>query len=188
MPATKDEPLYETPEARALIGIWNWHVSSNLVIACQRVCEYINVSAEAGRHGIAPERFRAAIHVDDWPLLTRRTKAAMASGDAFVAEYRLQSLIHGTRWVRSTGRCFRDARGNLTQISGYLTKIELPRNLLVDGARGEQENELVSCLIHARDLAGELGHDMLRKLIEATLLEAGHRIAARLKGDGDDPI
>lgn len=168
-------------EARGLIGIWTWHLGTNLVIACDRVCEHIDVPPEQGLHGIKPERFIAAIHSADRAALVVSTRAAMDGRDTFAAEYRIRSALHGTCWVRSIGRCFRNAEGRLSHISGYLTHMDEPPSPPPEKSREELEADLVDHLIHARDLAGDLGHDMLRRLIEATLLEAAHAIAERLK-------
>ncbi|WP_019997470.1 PAS domain-containing protein [Aureimonas ureilytica] len=167
--------------AQGLIGIWTWHIGNNLVIACDRVCEHIDVPPEQGLHGILPERFIAAIHPDDRANLMVSTRTAMDGRNTFGAEYRILSKLHGVRWVRSTGRCFRDAQGRLTHISGYLTQIDEPSLPAPPRSAEAQEGELVDHLIQARDLAGALGHEMLRRLIEATLLEAAHAIAERLK-------
>ncbi|ALN72452.1 MULTISPECIES: PAS domain-containing protein [unclassified Aureimonas] len=168
-----------------LIGIWNWQVSTNLVIACERVCEYINVPRELGQHGIALERFQAAIHPDDRSGLTRGIAAAMAGENSMTVDYRLRSILHGTRWVRSRARCFRTADGRLTYISGYLSDIAPPLRPVPDRSRKAREGSLVDHLTQARDLAASLDYDLLRALIDATLLETGYQIAARLEPKND---
>ncbi|ALN75161.1 PAS domain-containing protein [Aureimonas sp. AU20] len=171
----------ETDEAvRDLIGIWNWQVSSNLVIACERVCEYINVPVELGRHGMSPERFIAAIHPDDRAALDEVVKMAIEAGDSMVVEYRLRSTLHGTRRVRSQGRCFRTPAGRLTHISGYLTDIERSQPSKLEHEGQEPERTLVDLLTKARELAASLDYGMVGALIDATLLETGFQIAARL--------
>lgn len=164
-----------------LVGIWNWQVSTNLVIACARVCEYINVPSELGLHGISPDRFKAAIHPEDRPGLERGVAAAIAGEDSLSVEYRLLSTLHGTRWVRSHGRCFRAENGRLTYMSGYLSDIVPPVvHPFPVKSNQAREQALVDQLTQARDLAISLDYDLLRAMIDATLLETGYQIAARL--------
>lgn len=166
-----------------LVGIWSWQASTNLVIACERVCEYINVAPELGQHGISPERFRAAIHPDDRPALARSVAAAMRGKDGLCVDYRVRSTLHGTRWVRSRGRCFRSEDGRVTHLSGYLSDISPPVHAFPAKTERTGEQALIDHLTQARDLASSLDYDLLRALIDATLLETGYQIASRLGAD-----
>ncbi|ALN75634.1 PAS domain-containing protein [Aureimonas sp. AU20] len=172
---------------RNLVGIWNWQVSTNLVTACDQVCEYINVPPETGRHGVKPERFIAAIHPDDREQLARIVATVIAEGNSLTAEYRLMSRLHGTRWVRSIGRCFRTANGDLTHISGYLVDIDPPLSHPLESERKEQEMALIDHLLQARDLAVSLNYKMVCALIDATLLETGYQTAAVLEAEPETP-
>ncbi len=171
-----------------LVGIWSWQVRSDLVIACAQVCEYVNVPVAQGLHGIASGRFLSAIHPDDIPKLARSIEAVFEGSEFVDVDYRVISEIHGTRWVRSSGRCFRDASGAPTHISGYLTNIE-PVELPHDdvGSAEDLQNDLVVQLVQARAIANRLGAEMVGKMIDATLLEFGHFIAKVLKSGKQRP-
>ncbi|WP_061935064.1 PAS domain-containing protein [Aureimonas sp. AU22] len=168
--------------ADELIGIWTSDKVNNLVIADQRVCEYFNVDPNHGQSGVPLRTFLDAVHPDDLPELTRRSAQAIASGEAFQASYRVISVIHGLRQVHASGQCFLNRAGDCTHLSGYL----LSGDASTGAASGPTGllSEVIENLMQARDLADDAGESLLRRLIEAVLLEAGFRLAAHMRSDG----
>lgn len=163
----------------AFLGIWTWNVKTGIVVACSDVCAYVDIPSETGIHGVPTERFCAAIHPDDRGELDRRVEEALGGTEFFSADYRIVSARHGSVWVRSSGRCFRDPSGNPTHISGYLTRIET-----TEPTQHEEEAVLTNVIDHltqARDAAAGLSRPVLVKLISAIMLEAGFQLASLLK-------
>ncbi|HER8900595.1 TPA: PAS domain-containing protein [Streptococcus pyogenes] len=173
--------------ADELIGVWTSDTVNNLVIADQRVCEYFNVDPSQGQSGTPLRTFLEAVHPDDRSELTQRIATAMANGEAFQASYRVLSAIHGLRQVHASGQCFHDRDGECTHLSGYLLDADAVAHTPAGPA--ELLSAVVEQLMQARDLADEAGETLLRRLIEAVMLEAGFRLSARTKpggkGDGD---
>ena len=168
-----------TVNAHGFLGVWTWNVKTGIVVACSDVCGYMGIPSEVGIHGVATERFRQGIHPDDHAELDRQVGLTLDGADTFLAEYRIVSAPHGTVWVRSTGRCFRDPSGQPTHISGYLTRIER-----TDSPDAEDEaalDEVIAHLTRAREAAARLSRPLLGKLIAAVMLEAGFQLASRLK-------
>ncbi|WP_279482997.1 PAS domain-containing protein [Aureimonas sp. SK2] len=157
------------------LGVWTWNVKTGIVIACSDVCLYANIPSDVGIHGVATERFYAAIHPDDRDGLRRQVAIALQGEEIFLAEYRMVSVEYGTVWVRSSGRCFRDPAGNPSHISGYLSRIDAEQNAKTDDATNLEE--VIEHLTEARLAAARLSRPTLSKLIAAVLLEAGFQLA-----------
>ncbi|WP_182085308.1 PAS domain-containing protein [Aureimonas sp. ME7] len=174
-----DSLLRDLEPLNDLLGVWTWNVRTGMVVACQDVCEYIDIPADIGLHGVTMDRFIAAIHPQDRTRLNRCVEDALFHHQPFVAEYRLTSTRHGTCWVRSQGHCFRDEDGNPTHISGYLTKIGEPSAL--PPSEDQTYAKVIELLMEARTLSEHVREPMLGKLISAVLVEAGFQLANVLK-------
>lgn len=157
-----------------LVGVWHWDIRSNLMIACEQVCAYADIPSEIGIHGFHFERFLDGIHPDDRASLRREVGRAMSDEGILATEYRLRSKSFGTRWVRTSGRCFRDENDVPLYFSGFLTEVGEPKPAKLPQA------EIVEHLMAARDLASATGETLLTRLLEAVLIEAGRRLAAAL--------
>lgn len=163
----------------AFLGVWTWNARTGIVVACSDVCGYVDLPADVGIHGVPAERFFGAVHPDDMKGLIQSVERALHGDDPFVAEYRIVSAEHGTVWVRSTGRCFRDPMGHPTHISGYLSRI--------DAELDEKANDeallgrAIELLTGAHSIALRLSKPTLSKLIAAVLLEAGIQLATVLR-------
>lgn len=163
-----------------LLGVWTWNVKANIVVVCADVCDYLNISHDRGIHGIAIERFHAAVHPDDLPGLMQRVEQVLLDGDTFMANYRVISDQHGTIWVRSSGHCFRDASGQATHLSGYITRIDDPEPTRL--TEKQTYTQIVKLLQQALELSSQRPEARtLSKLISAVMLEASFQLAQVLK-------
>lgn len=156
----------------SLVGIWNWTVHSDLVIACDRVSEYFGIEPEEGRHGVSMGRLIAAVAPSDQPELYAAIENSLATSAPFNATFTVISQRHGTRLVSASAHCFHGAAGQLTYLSGILSDAGDTQG---KAAVLEQATEH---LISAAALVSGSGMPVLHKLIQAVLLEVGRELAA----------
>ena len=100
-----EERLQLALSAGSGIGTWNWDVAEDLVTADARFAALYGVDPDDARTGAPLARFFARIHPDDIAATRQHIDAALASGGAFVAEYRLLDSDGSIRWVTAQGRC-----------------------------------------------------------------------------------
>lgn len=161
--------------AGTVVGVWSCNLRTRVTIANATICEYFSIDPELGRSGVPVNTFYAGIHPADRERVVSIVENAIERGSMFSVTYRVDSHIHGRRWVNAFGQCIRDKDGCPTEFPG----------LVVDVTDRMQERhvfgEISEHLIAARELAGAAGEDMLRRMIEAVLMEAGFRLAANME-------
>ncbi len=86
------------------IGVWDWDVPNDRVVADERFAQLYGVDPVKARVGVSIVEFFAAIHPDDIEPLKVRIAEALKTGEPFSAEYRLVRA-DGIRWVVAEGRC-----------------------------------------------------------------------------------
>lgn len=159
----------------AVLGFWCWDVRLDKIYADPEVCEYFGVPREDGVRGASPTEFVAGIHRSDRDDIVRRVGMATASGKRFSETYRVVSPKHGTKTIHAYGVCFRDASGRPSQYPGVIIRGYVRHDVAPIHA------EIADHLVWARELSDAAREPLLGRLIDAVLLEAGYRLAARIK-------
>lgn len=100
------------------IGIWDWDVQRDLVVADQRFATLYGVEPEQAARGVPIGEFMASIHPSDVKALGEKIDGAVETGAPFAHEYRIVQPDGAARWVSTHGQCARDERGSPTRFLG----------------------------------------------------------------------
>ncbi len=160
------------------VGLWNWHVRSDLLQADPSVCDHFSVSPDRGEAGLPIASFIEGIHHEDRSRIVRRISYAVMSGKPFNETYRVTSRSRGLRWIQANGICFRDRQGRPETYPGTVFDV-------TEALHDRPHAFVIERLTEARHMADAARDPMLSRLIEAVLLEAGFRLAQGMKGDED---
>ncbi len=100
-----DERLQEALTAGSGIGTWDWDVPNDRVYADGRFAELYGVDPIRAAQGAPLTEFFRGIHPADLPRTQALIEAAMATGEQFLASYRLVQPDGSVRWAAAQGRC-----------------------------------------------------------------------------------
>lgn len=118
----------------AEIGSWSLDVITGTAYADSSLAATFSISPEVAATGAPLHFFTDAIHVDDREKTIATITAALASGNYFEAEYRLNPKNGLINWVIARGHVFRDENGQAISMSG----------VLIDITRRKRAEELVT--------------------------------------------
>lgn len=149
--ARSEERLRLALSGQRAIGIWDWDVVADRVVADERFARLYGVDPERARSGAPIAAFLDAVHPDDRQRLEASVERALRSGGSISEEYRLVGG-DGERWVIAEGRCALGADGRPLRFPGVSVDIT---------DRKMAENRL-----------RELNADLERKVVER-MLERG---------------
>jgi hypothetical protein len=152
-----------------VVGVWLWHVRTDVLQADAEVCAYFSLPKEAGETGLPLNAFLNGIHAADRQRIVNRISRAVMTGKPFSETYRVVSPENGTRWVQANGTCFRDPEGRPETYPGTIVDV-------TDASQEHPHTLIVEHLLEAHQLAEHAGEQHLARLLEAVLLEAGRRL------------
>lgn len=153
-------------------GVWVWNVRDDIIQADETVSRYYSVSPEDGRRGVPSRVFFQGIFATDQERVARSVQHSVLTGEPLRETYRVESRTYGLRSVQVEGVCFRDPGGHPFCYPGRLLDVT------ICDESDEPHVAIVEGLMHSHKLAVAAREPMLAKLVEAVLLEAGHRLAA----------
>ncbi|MEA1083776.1 PAS domain-containing protein [Sphingomonas sp. CD22] len=106
------------------VGSWDWDVVADRVTADPEFARLYGVDPAEAQAGARLDRFFTAMHPDDRPRVQAEIAAALASGDPFESDYRLQQPDGRARWVAARGRVTYDADGRPLRFPGISFDID----------------------------------------------------------------
>lgn len=127
----------EAALAAGSIHTWRWNLLTNLLKVNHQCAHLFGLDPEAAATGLPLEQFLNAIHPDDRPYVVAAIDQAIASGENYVAEYRVCNAEGQERWVIARGQVEYDSKGKAISFPGAIADI-------TDRKRSEQalrENE-----------------------------------------------
>ncbi|WP_043337124.1 PAS domain-containing protein [Belnapia moabensis] len=128
--------------AAEMIGTFVWDVPADRVTADAGYARMFGQDPAAMTAGVPIALLFEAVEPEDRDRVRQQIERAMATGDAFEAEYRVWPPGGETHWVVARGRCAQDADGRPSRFSGAVVDI-------TERKRAEEGQEL---------LAKELSH------------------------------
>jgi PAS domain S-box-containing protein len=117
-----DEDLKSAGETS--VGGWDWDLVTERVTADPEFARLYGVGAADARAGAPLDQFFTAMHPDDVPRVQAEIAIALASGEQFESEYRLQQPDGRARWVAARGRVIADATGKPVRFPGISFDID----------------------------------------------------------------
>jgi PAS domain S-box-containing protein len=148
------ERLEQALSAGNGIGIWDWDVAADRVIADARFARLYQVDPVLAAAGAPIGDFFAAIHPEDLPHVRDAIDDALHHGGAFAAEYRLVQADGSIRWAAAEGRCELGEDGTPSRFPGVSFDITDRRRA------SERQNVLLRFGDRIRDMtdAADIAH------------------------------
>jgi PAS domain S-box-containing protein len=104
--ATNEERLRLALQAGRM-GTWDWNLQTNMVIYDEMQCEIVGIGRDTGF--VHASQFFDLVHPDDREKLTRTVQNCIATGEAYLAEFRVSPPGGEMRWLAGHGRIVGDA-------------------------------------------------------------------------------
>lgn len=111
------------------IYIWRWNILENLVTVNAAFAHLFAVDPNQAATGLPLEIFTNAIHEEDRPRILAAIDRAIATGEEFVTEYRVQTATGEERWVAARGRVEYDSQGRPVAFPGALADISVRKQV-----------------------------------------------------------
>jgi signal transduction histidine kinase/PAS domain-containing protein len=172
-----DERLRIAMSAGDRIGMWDWDVVTDRVVADERFALLYGVDPAVAEAGAPIATFFGGIHPDDLQRVRDAIGVAMASGEPFVEEYRIVDAEGTQRWVSAQGLAIRDAEGQCVRFPGV--SMDITRRKASDAAlRAAKEERDFIIDLTVRQRERETPEEVLRLSLEAL----GRRLGANRCG------
>jgi PAS domain S-box-containing protein len=133
--------------ARHDAGTWELDLDTRRLRVTARMRELYGLPAE-GPDEVPRDELRAMMHPDDLVRLSEEVDRAIATGEAFRAEFRTYTSDGRCRWVLGEGRIVRDSGGAATRMVG------LNQDITERKAAAVELNRVQSELAHVSRLGG----------------------------------
>ncbi|ADW68676.1 KH domain-containing protein [Granulicella tundricola] len=130
-----DERLRLALSASDCIGIWDWHIPSDIIHAEQDFALFYGQDPQRARLGIPRTEYFEKVHPDDRVPLDDALWYAIQNFTEVLADYRLLPPDGSVRWVQAKGRCFYAEDGSPTRFSGI--SIDITRRKIAEAALAE---------------------------------------------------
>lgn len=103
---------------------WRWNIPADRVVVNAAFAHLFGVdSAIATGEGLPVKFFVDSMHEDDRARVAAAIEQAIATGEAYTAEYRVQTATGEERWLRARGQVEYDRAGNPIAFPGALADI-----------------------------------------------------------------
>ncbi|MBW4687199.1 MAG: PAS domain S-box protein [Komarekiella atlantica HA4396-MV6] len=114
---------------------WRWNILENRVTTDAAFAHLFGVDAESAAKGLPIEIFLRAMHEEDRPRVLAAINRAIATGEEYLAEYRVYTGGGEERWVTARGRAEYDTAGRAVAFPGALADITKRRKAEEDRDR-----------------------------------------------------
>lgn len=118
-----EERLSLALSASGIVGVWDWDIVADRVLADRRFAEMYGVDADMAADGAPIQEFVRGIHEEDRGLLTDAINGSLRSRSPFRCEYRLNERDGRTVWVLATGNVVVDETGRPVRLAGVAVDI-----------------------------------------------------------------
>ena len=116
--AQSEERLHLALSGGRGLGVWDWDVVNDKVVADSRFSILYGVEPERAKAGAPIAEFLRTVPAEDLPRLRRAIDVALKGGGPFFAEYRLIQADGSVRWVAAQGHCLFGEDGAPTRFPG----------------------------------------------------------------------
>ncbi|HEY9627177.1 MAG TPA: ATP-binding protein [Coleofasciculaceae cyanobacterium] len=136
----------ETALAAGAVSTYRWNIPDDRLTVSAALAHLFNVDvAEATTTGLPIEQFTQSIHEEDRPRVTAAIQQAIATGDVYLAEYRVQTVTGEERWVAAQGQVEYDAGSPMVFIGALVDATERKRvEQALRDSEGQSRNILES--------------------------------------------
>ena len=134
-------------EGGGIVGIWDWDVPRDVLVADRRFALAYGVDPERAAAGAPAEEFYHRVHPDDGERLRAAIAEALWTGGVLSEEYRLVHPDGTVRWISAQGRCTLAADGTPLRLPGI--SLDITRSRAAEEAlrRANEERSFLFTLV-----------------------------------------
>jgi len=110
--------------AGAIIGTWNWDLSTDRVTVDDAFAYSFGLDPALGREGILSTQIVATVHPDDQAGLAAAMNEAIARGGSYAHQYRVRRTDGKYHWIEANGRVNHAPDGTPQSFPGVLLDVE----------------------------------------------------------------
>ncbi len=132
------EQLERTLSNAEIIGLWDWQIKEDKVIADARFARLYGVDPARAAVGAPISDFIAGVHPDDRGRLGETIAGSLASGQPFACEYRLLSQDGVQRHVLARGQPTLNQSGKAVSLAGATIDITSQREAELGRSESEE--------------------------------------------------
>lgn len=114
---------WESALAAGAIYTWRWKIADNLVIVNAAFAHLFGVDSVEAAIGLPIQLFIQAIHEEDRPRVVAAINQAIETGEEYISEYRVYTVVGEERWLAARGRVEYSADGKPIAFPGALADI-----------------------------------------------------------------
>ena len=118
-----EEQLRLALDASGMIGIWDFDLTTRLVVTDERFTKLFGIEHPPSSQGIPQPVFIERIHPDDRDRVASEIEAAIAAGAEFRSEYRVTDTAGKVHAVLASGHVIDDAAGNPVRFPGVAVDV-----------------------------------------------------------------
>lgn len=178
-----------TADFPELTGSWVWDIPSDRVYADDVAAFLFGLDPDQGQTGWPVGAFEAGIHPEDREAVTSQFHATVATGGAFVAEYRTCPRDGSVRRVLERGHCYYDAAGRPRRAHGII--VDVTDRGPGDGSCASRPTEsadhplerAADLCMAARQAVREARRPFLLKLVDMVLVELGRELKGLMEAE-----
>jgi PAS domain S-box-containing protein len=132
-----EERLQLALEATELVGIWDWDLRENRIIADERFASLYGITAEYAAEGASLAELLVNVHPADRQRVEEALFQCIENRVTFAEEYRIIQRDGSLRWVFARGRCHYDEQGRPVRFPG--SAIDISQQKRTEDALRESE-------------------------------------------------
>ena len=143
------------------LGLWRWDAAKDSFWATAH-CRRMFGIRQGSKIDMAS--MTDAVHPDDRALVTDAIQSGVMTNQSFEVEYRISIGDGNTRWVRTRGRPYVAADGNIIRIAGTVVDISEKKKMQAEVERQQESLAHLSRVGIVGELSGALAHELNQPL------------------------
>jgi two-component system, LuxR family, sensor kinase FixL len=159
--------LGDAPERLALLssinclGSWRWSRATDEVRASKHARSIFGLDESAP---LTRDMLLMTIHPEDRATVVRAIRATAHRGATGEMKIRVVGHDHAIRWVTSNVRAYRDPRGMLLRVTGYVIDAARRKQAEAESLKQQQQITYLTRVAMLGELSGALAHELQQPL------------------------
>jgi signal transduction histidine kinase len=159
------------------LGFWTWNRATDMVSAGKHARSILGLPAKGP---LTRDMLLAAIHPADRMAVIHAISGTTCQSDTVGMELRVGSHEHATRWVSAKASAYRDVKGILLRVVGYVIDDTRRKHAEAESIKQQQQITHLTRVAMMGELSGALAHELQQPLTAILCnAQAGQLLAAQ---------